>query len=437
MDSPRYLSQYLKFAAATVSSLMVYCLYCMVDGLFVARGVGEYAMSAVNLALPYTNVLFSLSLLFGVGTSTILAMDLGQGRKEEANRLFSQNTAVVTAVGLVLTALVFVFFRPFLRLLGTDSLTYAYTREYLLGLVPFSVFFIISYNMEILIKTDGFPQKAFRTVIAGCLLNCVLDYLAIFPLKMGVFGAALATGLSQLFVCVIYFHHFLRCKSTFRLVPFPMDWSVYKRLLPIGLADGVTELCTGIMIFLFNRVILRCLGTDGLVSYTIIAYANTVVVNALVGTSSAAQPLVSYRHGKGDERACRKFFRYAMTAGFLTAAAVFLLLQFGGMSLVRAFLGKENEVLNLASQKALRIYSLSYLLAWANVVIGGYLTAREKPVGAMVVSVGRGLVWQALALLLLSLLPSGSAIWYAPLIGEGICLIFSLWFLRKSKFPKG
>ena len=261
------LSQFLHFAAATVASLMVFSLYSIVDGLMVAKGVGEYAMAAVNLAVPFTNVLFSIGVIFAVGTSTIIAIYLGQNQGEKANGLFSQNIVLLTCIGLTITVLVFVFLEPFAVLLGAKGVTYQYTIDYLKGLAPFAVCFIVSYNMEVLIKTDGFPRLAILTVITGCLANCVLDYVAIFVLDWGVWGAAFATGLSQLLTCIIYLRHFLGEHNTFHFVKFRMDWSIYKRLIPLGFADGVTELCNGVMIFLFNRVILRCLGDDGLVCY--------------------------------------------------------------------------------------------------------------------------------------------------------------------------
>ena len=291
------LSQFLHFVAATVASLMVFSLYSIVDGLMVAKGVGEYAMAAVNLAVPFTNVLFSIGVIFAVGASTIIAIYLGQGQGEKANSLFSQNIVLLTCIGLVISVLVFVFLEPFAVLLGAKGVTYQYTIDYLRGLAPFALCFIVSYNMEVLIKTDGYPRIAILTVITGCLTNCVLDYVAIFLLDWGVWGAAFATGLSQLLTCVIYLRHFVGGHNTFHFVKFRMDWSIYKRLIPLGFADGVTELCNGVMIFLFNRVILRCLGDDGLVCYTIIAYVNTLIINTMLGISQGSQPLVSYHYG--------------------------------------------------------------------------------------------------------------------------------------------
>ena len=424
------LSQFLHFVAATVASLMVFSLYSIVDGLFVAKGVGEYAMAAVNLAVPFTNVLFSIGIIFAVGTSTIIAIYLGKGEGEKANSLFSQNTVLLTCIGLVITVLVLVFLEPFAVLLGAKGVTYQYTMDYLRGLAPFALCFIVSYNMEVLIKTDGYPRIAILTVITGCLTNCVLDYVAIFLLDWGVWGAAFATGLSQLLTCVIYLRHFLRGHNTFHFVKFKMDWHIYKRLLPIGVADGVTELCNGVMIFLFNRVILRCLGDDGLVCYTIIAYVNTLIINTMLGISQGSQPLVSFHYGKEDAAGCRKLLRYGFTAVAIVTAVVFLGIFLLAPQLVQAFLSNTNPELNLTSVHALRRYSLCYLILGVNILIGGFLTAVERPRPAICISVGRGLVLQAGALMVLAFTVGGSSIWFAPLISELLCLALSQKCLR-------
>ena len=425
------LSQFLHFTAATVSSLMVFSLYSIVDGLFVAKGVGEYAMSSVNLAVPFTNVLFSIAIIFAVGTSTIIAIYLGRGEGEKANSLFSQNLVLLTVTGLVITALVLIFLEPFARLLGAKGVTLPYTIDYLRGLAPFAVCFIISYNLEVLIKTDGYPRLAIITVVTGCLTNCVLDYAAIFVLDWGVWGAAVATGTSQLLTCVIYLCHFLGRKTTFHPVRFRMDWHIYKRLIPIGVADGVTELCNGVMIFLFNRIILRCLGDDGLVSYTIIAYVNTLVINTMLGISQGSQPLVSFHYGKEDREGYRKLLRYGFAAVGIMTGVIFTAVMLLAPQVAHLFLGGKNPALNLASTGALRRYALSYLLVGGNILMGGFLTAVERPTGAICISVGRGLVFQASALLVLAFTIGGNAIWYAPVVSEAFCFVMAVWFLRR------
>ena len=285
--------------------------------------------------------------------------------------------------------------------------------------------------MEVLIKTDGYPRLAILTVITGCLANCVLDYIAIFVLNLGVWGAAFATGLSQLLTCIIYLRHFLGGHNTFHFVKFRMDWGIYKRLIPLGFADGVTELCNGVMIFLFNRVILRCLGDDGLVCYTIIAYVNTLIINTMLGISQGSQPLVSYHYGKGDAAGYKKLLRYGFTAVGIMTAVIFAGVMIFAPQIAGIFLGAEKPELLGSAAGALRRYGLCYILLGSNILMGGFLTAVEQPKAAISISVGRGLAFQAGALLLLAAAVGGTGIWFAPVISEALCAVMAVWFLRR------
>lgn len=425
--------QFFRFSTATVASLMVFSLYSIVDGLFVARGVGEYAMSAVNLSVPFINLLFSIAVIFAVGTSTIIAYLLGQKNAQSANKLFSQNLVTLAVIGITISILALVFTKPFALLLGADELTLEYTIHYLQGLAPFAVCFMISYNLEVLVKTDGRPRLALITVCVGCVTNCVLDYLAIFHWDMGIWGAAAATGVSQLLTCVIYMTHFFGKYTTFHPVRFRMDWKIYRRLLPIGISDGLTELCNGLMIFLFNHTILRCIGTDGLVAYTIIAYANTLVINITMGISQGSQPLISFQNGRGDSAAIGKLLGYGLHTMCGVAAVCFTALFLAAPALIGMFLPEAEPQMLAFSTDAFRRYSLCYLPVGFNIYIAGFLTAMERPVPAVAISTGRGLILQGSILLLLAAVFGGSSIWFAPLISELLCLGLSIFFLLRLR----
>ena len=422
------LKQFFHFSAATVASLMVFSLYSIVDGLFVARGVGEYAMTAVNLSVPFVNLLFSIAVIFAVGTSTIIAYLLGQKNAQSANKLFSQNLVTLVVIGVTISVLVLAFTEPLARLLGAEEVTLEYTIHYLQGLAPFAVCFMISYNLEVLVKTDGRPRLALVTVCVGCVTNCVLDYLAIFHWGLGIWGAAAATGVSQ--------------HTTFHPVRFRMDWKIYRRLLPIGISDGLTELCNGLMIFLFNHTILRCIGTDGLVAYTIIAYANTLVINITMGVSQGSQPLISFQNGRGDGAAIGKLLRYGLRTMCGIAAVCFTVLFLAAPKLVAVYLPEAGAEMLTFATDAFRRYSLCYLPVGFNIYIAGFLTAMERPLPAVSISTGRGLILQGSILLLLAAVLGGSSIWFAPVISEMLCLGLSVFFLLRLRrthpvFAKG
>ena len=427
------LKQFFHFSAATGASLMVFSLYSIVDGLFVARGVGEYAMTAVNLSVPFVNLLFSIAVIFAVGTSTIIAYLLGQKNAQSANKLFSQNLATLVVIGVTISVLVLAFTEPLARLLGAEEVNLEYTIHYLQGLAPFAVCFMISYNLEVLVKTDGRPRLALVTVCVGCVTNCVLDYLAIFHWGLGIWGAAAATGLSQLLTCIIYLTHFLGKHTTFHPVRFRMDWKIYRRLLPIGISDGLTELCNGLMIFLFNHTILRCIGTDGLVAYTIIAYANTLVINITMGVSQGSQPLISFQNGRGDGTAIGNLLRYGLRTMCGIAAVCFTVLFLAAPKLVAVYLPEAGAEMLTFATDAFRRYSLCYLPVGFNIYIAGFLTAMERPLPAVSISTGRGLILQGSILLLLAAVLGGSSIWFAPVISEVLCLGLSVFFLLRLR----
>ena len=212
----------------------VYALYTMIDGLFVARGVSELALSGVNIAMPFVTLLFSVALMFAVGSSTVIAILLGQKNETQAKEVFTQNILTVILVSALVTAVVFWKSEAIALFLGATELTIEYVRSYITTIAGFSVFFICSYSLEILIKTDGYPMKATVIVTAGAVLNCILDYLFVIVFHKGVWGAAFATGLSQLIVVLLYLTHFCSSKTHMKLVRFSHSPSLALRTVKIG-----------------------------------------------------------------------------------------------------------------------------------------------------------------------------------------------------------
>ena len=191
------------------------------------------------------------------------------------------------------------------------------------------------------------------------------------------------------------------------------------------------------MIFLFNRTVLRCIGTDGVVTYTVIAYVTSLIIQMMVGISQGSQPLVSFQYGRGDHAACKKLLRYALTTVSIAAPILFVGLYLFAPQIVSIYLSHAGEELVAYSVRAFRHYSVSYLFIGFNVVIGGFLTALERPVPAISISIGRGLVLQSAVLLTLAAVFGGEALWYTPIISEALCLVMSVSFLRSYRKQAG
>lgn len=423
---------YRRFAVPSVLGLAVFSLYSMVDGIFVGRLVGPEALAAVNLAAPFLNLMFFLAVTLAVGTGTLIATALGEGEKNRANVLFSQNLAVAGGVGLALGLVTLLFLTPVCRALGAAEDTLANTRAYLGTLACFAPFFVMEYNLEVLVKTDGYPRLSMLTVLGASLMNLVLDWLFIGPWNMGVFGAALATGLSQTMAALVFLGHFLFSRhKNLRPVPFRPELSVLGHVLPLGLADGSMELCAAGMIWLYNRKILLVYGTMGVAAFTVLSYINLILLNVLTGTSQGMQPLVSYHAGAGEETACRRLLGYAMKAQALLSLGCFVFLELFAGSVAGLFFGAEEEALRLFAAGALRKYSFAFLVLGFNLVASGYLTARGRAAPALGIALGRGFAVQAAMLLLLFALWGGEGLWWAALVSELLVAAVGGAFLKK------
>lgn len=421
-------SDFMRFIVPSIVAQWVFALYTMVDGIFVAKGVSEVALTAVNIVMPYIMALYAISILFAVGTSTVVAILLGEKNGKRANEVFTQNITLLTIFSVLITIIVMLNLKSVALFLGATEVNMKYVLEYLRAIVPFSGLFILSYSFETLIKTDGYPKMATFIVTAGSVLNVILDYFMVMRWHMGIGGAALATGISHVVLIAMYLVHFCGKKGTIKFRRFRWDIPVIWREVKNGIPSGITELSTGLIIFLFNQAILKFLNEDALVSYTIISYVNSIAVMTMVGIAQGYQPLISYYFGQKRMDRCKKLLRYGIVAVIVASIAFTGGCLLGADGIVGLFLEKNMTELFAYSSGVLRIFALSFLIAGYNIVIGGYFTAVEEPVSATIISMGRSIVMLILSLGLLTMIFGGAGIWWSPLLAEALTLVFTLVF---------
>lgn len=413
--------KFLRFVGPSIASMWAFSLYTMVDGIFVARGVGETAMSAVNLSTPFTALVFMVGILLATGTSTLISVALGRGELEEARNHFNQNLAVTAVLSLTLTIAVLLNLEAVALFLGATPDTLDYVKQYVGTIAVFSVFFTVSYNLEVQVKANGAPQISTVGVLACALMNVALDALFVVGLGWGVWGAALATGLAQVTSTAVFIAYFLTHRERLRLGRFQIKLGAYRRILPLGLSEGLNELSNGLVIFLFNRTILRVIGEQGLPTYTIISYVNTLVLMTMTGTAQGMQPLVSFSIGAGRRRDCHRLLQYALVSAALFAVLSFALGELGAPLIVGAFLERDSAIFSY-SVSALRMYAWSFLAVGFNVVFAGFFTAVERPAPAFSISVSRSMVLLSASLLAMSKLFGDRGIWFSTLASELLCL---------------
>ena len=422
--------KFFKFTIPSIVSMWIFSLYSMVDGMFVAWGVGEHALTAVNLSLPFVSLIFTLGILLATGTSTVLSIALGKGDVEKARNYFNQNLVVVIVITALLSAVVLFNLDWVADFLGSSPENHHLVKEYVGFIAAFAVFFTVSYNLEVQVKADGAPHVSIIGVTSCGLMNVLLDYIFVMHFHWGVWGAALATGLSQATSTLVFVVYFLTHRYPLRFGRFKWDLGAYRRILPLGVGDGLSELSNGVVLFLFNHTIQRVIGQDALVSYTIIGYVNTLVLNCMIGIAHGIQPLSSFHLGAGQRPLCHKFLSYGIKLVAVAGVGFFIICQLLAGPIVGLFLEPADPLFGY-TVTALRLYSPAFLLMGFNVVVSGFFTAMEHPFPALTISFGRGLVLISGCLVALSTLFGDVGIWLSPLASEGICLAVTLFFLLR------
>lgn len=421
------VKRFFRFVIPSIVSMWIFSLYSMVDGIFVARGVGDHALAAVNLSMPYTSLVFTLGILLATGTSTVISISLGQKDLDRARTYFNQNLCVTAVVSLALGAVTLLNLERIALFLGATPSTLTYVKEYVGVIAIFAVFFTVSYNLEVQVKANGAPQVSTIGVLSCALMNVVLDYVFVMKFGWGVWGAAVATGLAQMTSTTVFLVYFFTHQERLRLGRFTPEPRVYRRILPLGLSDGLSELSNGLVIFLFNRVILTVLGEGEVVSYTIISYVNTLVLMTMIGTAQGIQPLVSFHLGAGERPICHRLLKYGLGLIVLFSGLSFGIGQLGAVGIVDLFLEEGNELFAY-SIHALRRYSWVFLVMGFNVIMAGFFTAMERPAYSLTISLGRGLILLAGSLFAMAALFGGEGIWLSPLVAELLCLGITVFF---------
>lgn len=426
-------NKFLRYALPSVAAMWVYTIYTMVDGMFVARGVGTTALAAVNISMPFINIAFALGILFAVGASTKASVYKGRGEDEKADKVFTMSTLTVLVVAVVMAVLAWFNLESLALLLGATDATIEYVKDYLGIIVLFVPFYMTSYNMEVLIKADGFPHKAIFTTLAGAVTNIGLDYVFVMVLGWGIKGAAWATGISQLMTFSIFLIHFLSKKSGFSFVKIKWRLKEAKSMAKIGVADSITEFSVGAVIFMFNNVLIRVSGNDGVVIYTVIAYVSQLILMTMMGLNQGMQPLVSYYHGREEQKTHRYILKVALICAGICSIVAFAIGVLYPNPLVAVFIDKSAETLLYErAVDAFRLFSFSFLPLGIVVILAGYFTALEYPKYAMTISMCRGIVLVAAALIGMAALFGETGVWLSMAVSETVALIIAVILYKKK-----
>lgn len=426
-------SKLIKFTLPTIAMMIFTSIYGVVDGVFVSNCVGSDAFAAVNLIMPIIMILGSVGFMIGTGGSAIVSKTLGEGKKEKANEYFSMLVYLCVVSGVILSVIGIIFTGPIAVLLGAkgsiakDCVTYGRTVFFMLtGL------FLQNAFQSFLVVAEKPKLGLFVTLLAG-FTNMFLDFLFVYVLRFGVFGAALATGISQFVGSVIPIIYFASGKNNvLKLTKCRFNKDIIIKTCINGSSEMVTNMSMSLVNILYNMQLMKYIGTNGVVAYGIIMYVGFIFVGTYMGYAVGSAPVISYHYGAGNKDELKNLFKRSLTIIIVSSVVMTLIAEIIAGYLAGIFVSYDNNLLELTTE-AIRIYAVSYLISGINIFASSFFTALNNGVVSAVISFMRMFVFQIVMILLLPVVLGISGIWTAVIAAEVLSVVISVMFLVKNR----
>ena len=397
----------LKFAVPSVISMLVNSIYNLVDQIFIGQGVGYLGNAATNVVFPFVMISMAVSLMISVGTAANVGLNLGKGDQDQANRILGNGLFLALISGFVILIFGEGFMVPLLRLFGaTDNiLPYAidYGRIYLVG----TVFTTIGILLNDIIRADGNPSYSMRAMLLGAGINIVLDPLFIFVFHWGVQGAALATILGQLatLICGLLYLKKLRTLQM-KKENMKLKGDVVKSIVTLGLSSFFTQFAALFMQIIMNQQTIKygemsIYGADiPLTVFGIVNKVNGLMMSLIMGISTGSQPLFSFNYGAKKFQRVKQLVKTAMISCVVIGFIGMLCLQSFPNQIISIF-GQESDLYNEFAVMCLKNMTIFIFVMGVQMVAGVYYQAVGKPVGALLLSLSRQVLFMIPCFLIL------------------------------------
>ena len=422
----------IKFTMPTVIMMVFFSMYTIIDGIFISRFVGADALSSVNIVYPVISLLIAIAVMFATGGSAIVAKAMGEKKLEEAREKFTLITICSILLGLVIAVLCILFIKPIIVLLGSTESLYNNCYYYLLIMVIFTPFMILKMYFDYFFVTAGKARLGLVTSVLGGIINIVLDYVFIVILKMGVSGAAFATSIGYAVPSIIGIIYFLDKKNILYFVRFKFDFNTIKNSCANGSSEMVTQLSAAVTTFVYNIVMIKLLGADGVASITIILYVNFLLVAVYLGFTSGVAPWISYNFGSKNEKQLKKIIKYSYIYIFLFSLASFVVSRAASEVLIGAFAVKGTSVYNI-SLNGFNIFSFSFLISGFNIFTIGMFTAFSNGKISAIISLMRTLVLFLIGITVFPSFLGVNGVWIVVPFSEVLTLILGIAFVYRFR----
>lgn len=418
----------------SVGGMLGISLYVLGDTLLVGRGLGSDGLAALNISIPIMNLFSGSGFLFGVGGATIVSILRGEKKDKETHQVFTLAFVISLFIGTLLTIFGLLYLKEFSNLMGANSdlllnMSTAYLRPLFLASIPF----VLNSFMIIFLRNDHAPRLVMIAMLTSSVSNVILDYVFIFPLGMGMYGAGLATALSPVISLLILSTHFIRRKNMIKFHTFTFNFHTLKRIVSNGIPSFVIEAMAGVVIFVFNIVILRIKGDIGVSAYSIVANLSLFCAAVFNGIGQAIQPLVSVHYGAEKYRRKKEIVRLAIYTALGFGLFFFVIGLLFPLQLTNIFIDENNKELIKLSLTGIRFYFIAFIFMGLNTVLISYIQSMEYAKESIAISMIRGFVLVLAGIIIWPSLWGINGVWLTIPLAELLTLTYVAVFNKSGR----
>lgn len=417
-----YSSKFFHYALPSVGALLVVGLYFVVDGIFVAKGVGSTGLAAINLAVPFISVLSSITTMLAIGGATLASISLGERNIKQANVFFNTSITLILSIAVVFLFLTFLFLKEIALFLGCSNILLQPTMEYIKYYVAFDIFFSGTLALATFVRNDGNPRLAFWGMIIGAISNIFLDWLFIFVLHWGIKGAAVASGLGQIFSFVLLLSHFMKRKGELYFSRQILKKNNIYNIIKTGFPECITQMSSPITIFCYNVIIIKLLGEKGVAAYSIVSYLLVIVFAVFIGVAEGLQPLLSRSFGEKNGEALKQFFKVGIKTNISLACLIYGIFAVFGHRIIEIFTN-DSDILQIA-YACIGIYGISFLFASCNIVYTTFFLATKETGTAVKIAILRSVILNSLCIFTAAGFFQNNGIWLGIVSAEFLVLLY-------------
>lgn len=433
-----------KLLLPTVMGMIFSALFVITDGIFVGKGIGSDALAAVNIVSPLWLFSTGIGLMFGVGASVVASIHLSHGKRKTA-RINITQSVVVSSLLLMCTSTLFCTFAPqVVRLLGASERLAPLAMEYMLWFVPFSWCTALLNSGMFYLRLDGSPKIAMLCNVVAAILNIALDYIFIFPLGWGMFGAAFASAIGTAVGAMMIVIYLARKKCALRFYPVKISINSFKLtsrnigyMCKLGSSAFLCEVAIACMMFVGNIVFIRHLGEDGVAAFSIACYFFPIIFMVYNAIAQSAQPIISYNYGLHEKLRVRKAYILALKTAIMCGAVFSAVTVFFSEDIAGMFIDNSKPAFRIASD-GLPYYAAGFIFFAFNIVSIGYFQSIEKARYATIITLLRGFILLAACFFILPAFIGTPGIWLATPASEIItsAVIIGIYVRHKRKHRK-